>query len=98
MLQLYHGENKLLSVYFWDNDDDVSLPVETGRWHNVSRADRLCHLCDSADIGDEFHYIMSCDYLKQEREKYLPSYCCNNVNTLKFKELFSSCNVIANTM
>jgi len=44
------------------------LPVETGRWHNVSRADRLCHLCDSADIGDEFHYIMSCNYLKQERE------------------------------
>jgi hypothetical protein len=22
------------------------LPVETERWHNVSRADRLCHLCD----------------------------------------------------
>jgi hypothetical protein len=21
------------------------LPVETGWWHNVSRADRLCHLC-----------------------------------------------------
>ena len=35
------------------------LPVETGRWHNASRADRLCHLCDSADIGDGFHYIMS---------------------------------------
>jgi hypothetical protein len=44
------------------------LPAETGRWHNVSRADRLCHLCDSADIGDEIHYMMSCNYLKQERE------------------------------
>jgi hypothetical protein len=44
------------------------LPVETGRWHNVSRADRSCRLCDSADIGDAFHYIMSCNYLKQERE------------------------------
>ena len=40
------------------------LPVETGRWLNVSRADRLCHLCDSAVIGDEFHYIMSCNYLR----------------------------------
>ena len=46
------------------------------------------------DIGDKFHYIMSCNYLKQEREKYLPSHCCNNVNTFKFKEFFSSCNVI----
>ena len=44
------------------------LPVETGRLHNVSRADRSCRLCDSADIGDAFHYIMSCNYLKQERE------------------------------
>jgi hypothetical protein len=31
------------------------------------------------DIGDEFHYIMSCNYLKRERGKYLPSYCCNNL-------------------
>ena len=69
------------------------LPVETGRWHNVSRADRSCRLCDSADIVDEFHYIMSCTYLK-EREKYLPIYCCNNVNTFKFNEIFSSCNIV----
>ena len=51
--------------------DGHRLPVETGRWHNVSRADRLCHLCDSADIGDEFHYIISCNYLKQERENII---------------------------
>ena len=43
------------------------IPVETGSWHNVSRADRLCHICDSADIGDAFHYIMSCNYSKQEK-------------------------------
>jgi hypothetical protein len=66
------------------------LPVETERWHNVSKADRSCRLCD---IVDEFHYIMSCNYLK-EREKYLPSYCCNNVNTFKFNELCYSCNIV----
>ena len=38
---------------------------------------------------------MSCNYLKQERDKLLVSYCCNNVNTVKFNEFFSSCNVIA---
>ena len=42
------------------------LPVETGRWHNASRADRVCHLCDSADIGDGFHYIMSVIILNKE--------------------------------
>ena len=38
---------------------------------NVSRADRLCHICDSADIDDEFHYIMSCNYLKEEKRNIL---------------------------
>ena len=70
------------------------LPVATGRWHNVSRAVRFCHLCDSADIGDEFHYIMSCNHLKQEREKYLPSYCYNNANTFKCNELCCLCNIV----
>ena len=31
---------------------------------------------------------------KQERKKYLPSYSCNNANTFKFNELFSSCNIV----
>ena len=39
-------------------------PVETGRWHGVARNDRLCHLCGSGDIGDEYHYILSCSSLK----------------------------------
>ena len=34
------------------------LPVETGIWHNESRADRLCHLCDSADKGDELYTVV----------------------------------------
>ena len=34
----------------------------------MSRADRLYHRQNSDDRRDEFHYIMSCYYLKQERE------------------------------
>ena len=71
------------------------LPAETRRWHNVSRADRLCHLCDSADIGDEIHYIMSCNYLKQERENiYRVIAVIMSFFTFKVNELFSSCNII----
>ena len=44
------------------------LLVETDRLHNVSRADRLYHRRNSDDRRDEFHNIMSCYYLKQERE------------------------------
>ena len=27
---------------------------------------RLCHLCDSNDIGDEFHYIMACNFFNND--------------------------------
>ena len=56
---------------------DYQQAAETGRWHK--KVDRLCHLCDPADMDDEFNYIMSCNYVKQDRE---------------FNELFSSWKVI----
>ena len=70
------------------------LPIETGRWHSVSRNDRVCHLCDSNDIGDEYHYIMSCSALKEDRKRLLPNFCNNNPNTFKFEKLFNSNNII----
>ena len=66
------------------------LPVETGRWQSVARNERLCHLCDSSDIGDEFHYIMSCRFFANERKQLLPLYYCRNVNIIKFQQLFTS--------
>ena len=52
---------------------NVKLPIETGRWFNIERDDRICHLCNS-DVGDEFHYIFNCRlhvYLLKEMSTYL---------------------------
>ncbi|MEW8547673.1 MAG: reverse transcriptase family protein, partial [Candidatus Thiodiazotropha sp.] len=38
------------------------LPIETGRWNNTDRSDRICTLCDNREIGDEFHYLLDCKY------------------------------------
>ena len=38
------------------------LPIETGRWSNIPRNQRICHLCET-EIGDEYHYIMKCAFL-----------------------------------
>ena len=45
---------------------NVNLPIETGRWFNIERDYRICHLCNS-DVGDEFHYIFNCKSLFAER-------------------------------
>ena len=70
------------------------LPVESGRWQHVPRDKRLCHLCDSSDIGDEFHYIMICSFFNNERKKFLPEYYQKNNNVFKFNALFSTQNII----
>ncbi|MEW8547526.1 MAG: reverse transcriptase family protein, partial [Candidatus Thiodiazotropha sp.] len=64
------------------------LPVETGRWASISLKDRICHLCN-ADIGDEYHYIMSCKYFKSLRSNYIKNYYYINPNTIKFKQLMN---------
>ena len=38
------------------------LPIETGRWNNIERNLRICTMCNNNTIGDEFHYIMECDF------------------------------------
>ena len=38
------------------------FPVEVGRYTiNIDYKLRLCPICDSNDIGDEFHYFLNCE-------------------------------------
>ena len=39
------------------------LEVETGRWKGVVREDRICLLCKK-NMGDERHFLTSCEALK----------------------------------
>jgi len=57
------------------------LPSETERWEHISRNDRVCV---SNEIGDEYHYVMSCSALKDERKKSLQHYCTQIPNAYKF--------------
>ena len=61
------------------------FPIETGRWQNVARENRKCLLCNSGDIGDEFHYILECTYFSEERKECIDENFCTDINTLKFK-------------
>ena len=38
-----------------------NLPIERGRYNNISVEYRLCNMCGNGDIGDEFHLLMTCD-------------------------------------
>ena len=66
------------------------LPIETGRWQHIARENRYCHLCNSQKLGDEFHYILECTSLSENRKKLIPRFYLQNFNTYKFSQLMSS--------
>jgi hypothetical protein len=69
------------------------LPIETGVV-DISR-NEMCHLCDSNDIVDEFHYLMMCIFFNNKRKKKTFSYYCQtNANILKINQLISSHNIV----
>ena len=66
------------------------LPIETGRWRNIVRENRLCTLCNDQEIGDEYHYIFKCNFFSNERKQCIKPYFINRHNTIKFFELMCS--------
>ena len=74
------------------------LPVEVGRLNGTPYTDRKCTLCDKNDLGDEFHYLLTCPYFLTERCNLLKPYFYQRPNILKFKSLLTSTNrkVLAN--
>ena len=69
------------------------IPVEWGRSENVDRSQSFCNLCTRNMLGDEFHYLLECEYFIEERKKYLPKFYFPHVNTLKFQKLMSTENL-----
>ena len=69
-----------------------TLPVQYQRQFDVPREERVCHICNLGDIGDEFHYLFICDYpdIKVKRTQFLSKYYLHHVNTLKFYSLMNS--------
>ncbi len=66
------------------------LPIETGRWRNIPRDNRICNICNHERLGDEYHYIFECSTLDEQRKRFLPNYYLRNQNTLKFSTLMST--------
>ena len=68
------------------------LPIEFNSWNNFfkPKSDRLCNICDSNDIGDEYHYIMICPAFKELREIYIPKFYRIRPSVFKFTGLMKT--------
>ena len=48
----------------------LPLQIETGRWSNVSLEQRICKLCASGHIENEFHFLFDCCFYEVLRGKF----------------------------
>ena len=63
------------------------LPVETGRWQGKPLSERFCTLCSNCQIGDEFHFILESNTIRNRIKYFLCKYYCQKPNVIKFTEL-----------
>ena len=68
------------------------LFVETGRYLNINRNERICTLCNLNVVEDEYHFLLVCPLYLHLREKYLQVYYYRYPNIAKFTALLTSTN------
>ena len=68
--------NKFRSILANFRCGTLPLEIETGRMNGVDRKDRLCRLCKSGEIEDEYHFLLTCSALTHIRDQYI-----NNVHS-----------------
>ena len=55
----------------------------------TSDYNNFCTLCETATLADEYHLLLVCSKLKEQRAKYLDEYFLNYPNILKFDQLMN---------
>jgi hypothetical protein len=79
-LEILDSKNDIILCKF--RTTNHRLPIDIGRWQNIERNNRICLLCDTNTIGDEFHYILHCRYFEHNRKNLIPNYFRNRPNVL----------------
>ena len=67
------------------------LPIQQRRSLGIPRDERICTVCDSGEVGDEFHYLLNCSNknVKRNRSKYVDKYYTHHPNVPKFCSLMN---------
>lgn len=65
------------------------MPIETLRWEGIPLYERICTLCDTNDVADEYHYLLFCRHFTADRMRYIRPYYYRRPNVIKFKELMT---------
>ena len=70
------------------------LPIEIYSWQITykERNKRVCTMCNSGDVGDEFHYLLICPMFREARVKFIDKYFYKKPSVFKFLQLINTEN------
>ena len=69
----------------------LNLQIQSGRYNNVPREQRLCKLCN-LEVEDEYHFLLKCPVYNDLRARYFPAKYITNPNHHKFVLLMTCKN------
>jgi len=49
----------------------LPLNIETGRFSNTKLEERICKICNSGNIENEYHFLFHCAYFNDERATFI---------------------------
>ena len=75
-----------LSTFCHFRTVNYKLPDEYGCYNTIQRENRVCNLCSSQDLRDEFHYLLKCSFISDIRKNCINNNFFRNA-VLKFGEL-----------
>ena len=70
-----------------------NLNIESGRYKNELRSNRICTLCNLRDVEDEFHFILKCPKYQEIRNSYIKRYYFGRPSDFKLIQLLSVQNL-----
>lgn len=84
------SENKYRIALSRFRTSSHGLYIETGRYDNTPRIQRICKSCNMNAIEDEYHFLLVCPNYRDIRLKYFKPYFCHWPTLNKFETLLSS--------
>jgi hypothetical protein len=78
---------RLLSRFRTSSHD---LAIESGRYVNMPRENRLCIFCNMNVVENEYHFVLACPLYRDIRVAYLPHYYTHWPTQYKFITIMSS--------
>lgn len=70
------------------------LFIESGRYSNIPREQRLCKSCSMKKLESEFHFLLVCPNYRDLRIRYFKPYFCHWPSLNKFASLLNSTSKI----